>query len=147
MRDEEGMIKRGELTVRAWTQIAPLLPENGRRGGRWRNHRTVVNGILWKLRTRGFLGATCPSATAPGRPATTASPAGAGTALGTDRLLAGAQAKSEAVGEVEWLVSVDSTIARAHQHATGARRKPSKQDAKRGSSIPRTRRSGGAVAG
>jgi transposase len=31
--------------------LAPLLPRNQRRGGRWRDHRTVVNGILWKLRT------------------------------------------------------------------------------------------------
>ena len=61
------------------------------------------------------------------------------------RLLAYAQTKSDAVGEVEWLVSVDSTIARVHQHAAGARRKPSKQDAKRGSRILRTRRSGVAV--
>lgn len=45
------MIKKGELTDEAWARIAPLLPKNGRRGGRWRNHREVVNGILWKLRT------------------------------------------------------------------------------------------------
>ena len=42
------------------------------------------------------------------------------------RLQADAQTKSDAVGEVEWLVSVDSAIARAHQHAADARRKPSK---------------------
>ena len=29
----------------------PLLPENGRRGKQRRNHREVVNEILWKLRT------------------------------------------------------------------------------------------------
>ena len=45
------MVKRGELTDEAWARIAPLLPEKGRRGGRWRDHRTVVNGISWKLRT------------------------------------------------------------------------------------------------
>ena len=44
------MVKKGELTDEAWALIAPLLPENGRRG-RWRDHREVVNGILWKLRT------------------------------------------------------------------------------------------------
>lgn len=38
-----------------------------------------------------------------------------------DRLLARAQTKSVAVGEVEWEVSVDSFVARAHQHAAGAR--------------------------
>ena len=45
------MVRRGELTDEAWGRIAPLLPEGGRRGGRWKDHRTVVNGILWKLRT------------------------------------------------------------------------------------------------
>ena len=46
------MVRRGEITDRAWDQIEPLLPrEGGKRGGRWRDHRTVINGILWKLRT------------------------------------------------------------------------------------------------
>ena len=49
-----------------------------------------------------------------------------------DRLLARAQTKCEAVGEVEWEVSVDSTVVRAHQHAAGARRRPGREDAKRG---------------
>jgi hypothetical protein len=47
-------------------------------------------------------------------------------------LLSEAQTKSDAVGEVEWLVSVDSTVVRAHQHASGARRKPSLRDEKGG---------------
>ncbi len=45
------MVGRGEITDKAWEQIAPLLPENGGRGGQWQDHRRVVNGILWKLRT------------------------------------------------------------------------------------------------
>ena len=46
------MVGRGELTEAAWCVIAPLLPSStGRRGGQWRDHRTVINGILWKLRT------------------------------------------------------------------------------------------------
>ena len=45
------MVGRGELTDTAWAQLAPLLPGNRQRGGRWRDHRTVINGILWKLRT------------------------------------------------------------------------------------------------
>jgi Putative transposase of IS4/5 family (DUF4096) len=46
-------VRRGGLTDRAWEQIEPLLPQEDakKRGGRWRDHRTVVNGILWKLRT------------------------------------------------------------------------------------------------
>jgi transposase len=45
------MVGRGEITDKAWEQIVPLLPDNGRRGGQWQEHRKVVNGILWKLRT------------------------------------------------------------------------------------------------
>lgn len=46
------MVGRGELTENAWGVIAPLLPSRrGRRGGQWRDHRTIINGILWKLRT------------------------------------------------------------------------------------------------
>jgi transposase len=39
-----------------------------------------------------------------------------------DRILRELQGHAHAVGELEWTVSVDSTIARAHQHAAGARR-------------------------
>ena len=64
-----------------------------------------------------------------------------------NRLLAHTQTKSDTAGEVVWEVSVDSTVARAHQHAAGARRRPSLEDEKGGSSTPKTRRSGGAEAG
>jgi transposase len=45
------VVRRGELTDEAWAVIAPLLPEPGSSRGRWRDHRQVINGILWKLRT------------------------------------------------------------------------------------------------
>ncbi len=54
-----------------------------------------------------------------------------------DRLLTQAQTESDAVGQVEWLVGVDSTIVRAHQHAAGARREPNWEDAKTGVTHPR----------
>jgi transposase len=38
------VVGRGELTDRAWAQLAPLLPRNRQRGGRWRDHRTVIDG-------------------------------------------------------------------------------------------------------
>jgi hypothetical protein len=44
-------------------------------------------------------------------------------------------------------VSVDSSVARAHQHAAGARLRPSRADAKRGSATRKTRRSGEAEGG
>ena len=59
-----------------------------------------------------------------------------------NRLLAQVQTKLDAMGEVVWEVSVDSTVARAHQHAAGARCKPSLEDEKGGSNTTKTRRSG-----
>ena len=38
------------------------------------------------------------------------------------RLLARAQAEADAAGELDWLVAVDSTIVRVHQHGASARR-------------------------
>jgi len=46
-----GGVGRGEVTDAAWDVIASLLPANGRRGQQWADHRTVVNGILGKVRT------------------------------------------------------------------------------------------------
>lgn len=141
--DEErlaaALVGRGELTGKAWEQIVRLLPKNGRRGQQWKDHRKVINGILWKLRT----GAPWRDLPAPYGPWQTCYDRFVRWRRdGTwDRLLAPAQTESDAVGEVEWEVSVDSTVTRTHQHAAGARRKPSHRDVKRGSSIRRTRQS------
>lgn len=72
------MVGRGELTEAAWAVIAPLLPAPGRRGGQWRDHRQVINRILWKLRT----GAPWRSAMGHGRRARSGSTAGDATGRG-----------------------------------------------------------------
>ena len=124
------MVKRGEITDRAWERIAPLLPEYGRPGGRWHDHRTVVDGILWKLRT-GSPWRDLPERYGPWQ--TCYDRFSRWRIDGTwDRLLAHAQTKSDAVGEIGWEVSVDSTVVRAHQHAAGARRRPGRGDEKGG---------------
>jgi transposase len=48
-----------------------------------------------------------------------------------DRLLQHAQTTSDAVGDVVWEVSVDSTPVRAHQHAAGARKRLAKPEQKK----------------
>ena len=140
------LVRRGELTEEAWRVIAPLLPSSGgHRGGQWRDHRTVINGILWKLRT-GAPWRDLPERYGPWQ--TCADRLYRWRRDGTwDRMLAHVQTRLDAVGEVVWEVSIDSTTARAHQHASGARRRPSRADAKRGSSIHPTRRLAAAAAG
>lgn len=130
------MVGRGEITDQAWTQVAPLLPENGGRGQQWRDHRQVLNGILWKLRT-GAPWRDLPERYGPWR--TVYARFVRWQEDGTwDRLFAHVQTKSDAVGEVVWEVSIDSTVVRAHQHSAGA--------PKRGPTRQRPRRSGAAGA-
>jgi transposase len=129
---------RGELTDAAWAELEPLLPGNGGRGQQWADHRRVINGILWKLRT-GAPWRDLPERY--GSWKTVYARFVRWRRGGTwDRLLARVQTKSDAAGEVVWEVSVDSTTVRAHQHAAGARKK--------GATRARpTRRSGAAGAG
>lgn len=43
-------MRRYELTDEQWEKIAPLLPaREGQRGGQWKDHRTVLNGMFWVL--------------------------------------------------------------------------------------------------
>jgi transposase len=48
------------------------------------------------------------------------------------RLLQQVQAEADAVGEIDWDISVDSTVVRAHQHAAGARIAPPPTPASKG---------------
>lgn len=47
------MARRYELTEQDWRRVEPLLPPSTtRRGGRrFRDHRQVLNGVLWVLHT------------------------------------------------------------------------------------------------
>jgi len=46
------MVRRHELSDEEWARLAPLLPPERPRTGRTnKDHRLVVNGILWRLST------------------------------------------------------------------------------------------------
>lgn len=53
-----------------------------------------------------------------------------------ERLLQQVQAEADAAGAIDWDVSVDSTIVRAHQHAAGARTGPPPAPASKGAEVP-----------
>ncbi len=115
------MVGRGELTDKAWARIEPLLPPVAGNGRHWRDHRQVINAILWKLRT-GAPWRDLPERY--GSWKTTHERLRRWTADGTwDRILDQAVVKDDSVGAVEWTISVDSSHVRAHQHAAGARKK------------------------
>ena len=112
---------RTVVSDQAWAWMEPLLPSStGRRGGRWRDHRQVVEAICWKYRTgspwRELPARFGPWQTAYQRWARWSSD-GTWAAL-----LARAQTDADASGELDWLVAVDSSVVRMHQHGAGARR-------------------------
>lgn len=50
------MQDRHGLTDEQRAVLEPLLPDHApRRGGRWVDHRPVVDGVLWRVRTRRSL--------------------------------------------------------------------------------------------
>ncbi|MFF5767243.1 IS5 family transposase [Streptomyces tanashiensis] len=112
-------MERGDLTDAEWERLRPLLPVSNRRCGRWRNHRQAINGILHRVRT-GVQWRDLPERFGPWK--TVYERHRLWSADGTwERLLQQVQAAADAAGEIDWDVSADSTIVRAHQHAVGAR--------------------------
>ncbi|MGW0936046.1 IS5 family transposase [Streptomyces sp. NPDC002666] len=113
------MKRRHELSDVEWEFVRPLLPAS-LRGRKRLDDRTVLNGIVWKFRT-GVGWRDVPERYGPW--ATLHTRFRRWALDGTfDRMLRAAQAKADAAGGIDWLVSVDSTAVRAHQHAAGARK-------------------------
>lgn len=114
---------RGDLSDAQWAQLEPHLPKNVGRGGRWKCHRKVINGILFRQRT-GLPWRDLP--TRFGKWKTCHDRHRRWSADGTwERILRAVQADADAEGRVDWsMVGIDSTTCRAHQHAAGARRRP-----------------------
>ncbi|MEU8201358.1 transposase [Streptosporangium sp. NPDC049046] len=44
-------LKRDDLTDDEWARLAPLLPAHARRGNRWADHRTIIDGVFFRSRT------------------------------------------------------------------------------------------------
>lgn len=111
---------RGDLTNAEWDRLESFLPLGGARGGRWSDHRRVINGVLHRVRT-GVQWRDLPERFGPWE--TVYKRHRRWSADGTwQMLLSRIQEAEDAAGGIDWDVSVDSTAVRAHQHAAGARK-------------------------
>ena len=99
-----------------WSVMEPLMPTVTGRSRPWTDHRLAVEGMAWKFRTGA------PWRDVPER-------FGKWNSIykrfnrwaenGTwEKLLAEVQTQADAAGKIDWVVSIDSRIARVHQHGS-----------------------------
>ena len=104
-----------------WDLIEPFLPpQRSGKGRPMRDHRQVVEGVIYRYRC-GIAWRDLPSSFGPWQ--TVWKRHHRFSTDGTwDKIHARLLAEAQAAGDIDWMVSVDSTINRAHQHATNASR-------------------------
>jgi transposase len=113
---------RFDLSDAQWAVLEPLLPRPKRPGRppKW-TRRRLIDGIRWRVRVGS------PWRDVPARYGPWQTVYGLFRRWQRDgtwrRILSGLQERADAAGLITWDVSVDSTIARAHQHAAGARKR------------------------
>ena len=115
------MVRTGVLSDQMWARVEPLLPSSqGRPGRPFRDHRQVIEGVIYRLRT-GVPWRDLPAEFGPWQ--TVWKRHARFSRDGTwDAVLTRLLAEADAAGELDWAVSVDSTVVRAHQHSATAKR-------------------------
>ena len=128
------MSRTAVLDDAAWARVEPLLPSSrGCPGRPFRRHRQVVEGIIYRYRT-GIPWRDLPAEFGPWQ--TVWKRHRRFSLDGTwDRLLSKLLTDADAAGEIAWQVSVDSTIARVHQHGATAARSASSVTSHTGGSV------------
>lgn len=109
------------LSDAQWALIDQLLPRSEQaRGPNFKNNRQIVEGILYRLRT-GVPWRDLPASFGPWKTVWKRQRRYAED--GTwDRIMVALDAIADDNSALDWAVSIDSTVVRAHQHAAGARR-------------------------
>ena len=113
-------MKHKELTDPQWERLQALLPPPKPRTGRPNlDHRRILNGILWLLRT-GAPWRDVPERYGSWR--TVASRFYRWRRAGIwQRLFEAVQQQADTAGQLDWAIHyVDSILVRAHQHAAGS---------------------------
>lgn len=115
------MAIRHSLSDQHWMQISDLFPVNGKRGGQWKDHRVMMDAIIWILVT-GAPWRDLPSLFGPWK--TVYDRFWKWTRNGFwDTLLDKLRARRNSDGQIDWeLLCIDGSVVRAHKAAAGARK-------------------------
>jgi len=110
------------LTDHQWEQLEPLLPpQRSGRGRPNRDHRLVIDGILWRYRT-GAPWRALPERFGPWETVYSRLRRWQEAGIWT-QVLATLQEHADEAGAVDWdLHCLDSTSIRAHHHAAGGKK-------------------------
>jgi transposase len=114
--------RRGELSERQWKRLQPLLPpQKPHVGCPSTDHRRVINGMLWILRTGA------PWRDLPRRYGAWQTVSGRfyrwRQSGQWQEILQALQQQADTEGKLNWQIHhVDGSVVRAHQHAAGAKR-------------------------
>jgi transposase len=115
------MARRHELTDDQWAVLEPLLPQRAATGRPAKDHRTVLNAILWRMQT-GTPWRDLPERYGPWQSVYTRFRRWQRAGV-WDRLLAALQTAADERGDLDWdLHFLDGTTIRAHPHAAGAKK-------------------------
>jgi transposase len=122
------MTGRFELTDAEWELLKPLLPADPPIGGRWKDHRTTISGILFRERT-GVPWRDLPARF--GNWKTVYLRKRRWALDGTwQRIADRLRLDADLAEGPDWTVSIDSTVVRAHLAAAGARHQPAADQSK-----------------
>jgi transposase len=117
------MTRTAVLSDEIWARIEPVLPPGkAPMGSPMRDHRRLVEGAIYRDRT-GVAWRDLPSEFGPWQ--TVWKRHHRFSTDGTrDKVLLAVQAQADAAGEIDWRLSVVSTIAPVHRHGATAARSP-----------------------
>ena len=119
VREAEQMLRASEVSDELWALLEPVLPVGGHQGRPWNDRRLTLEGIIWRYRTGS------PWRDVPEHFGAWQSVWERHRRWSDDgtyvRLFAQVRAAApERDEQLLNLLSIDSTIARAHQHSAGA---------------------------
>ena len=123
MRSRGALMNRGDLTNEQWERLKPLLPPQKPHTGKPNNdHRTVINGVLWILRT-GAPWRDMPERYGKWESIATRFYRWQKTGV-WNQILENLQEKADKQGRLDWEIHyVDGTVVRAHlTHAAGGKK-------------------------
>lgn len=116
------MLRDGVISDELWDVLEPVMPQDaGRRGRPWNDHRRTLEGIAWRFRT-GSPWRDLPDAFGPYQSVWQRHRLW--STDGTYEAMFAAVREQAGLedDDMDQILSIDSTIVRAHQHAAGARR-------------------------